>query len=189
LWERLPAELNSILPREKIQGSPGSGGTTQNQDQLVGTMHNSTSGFRIEDVVRSTMKRPSEDYLRLGHEFGNYHKDPANVLLHFVSTPLGLIGAISLLRSATNSSSVAMSAVFLYLLSLLPIVPNGDFYGTAIFCGLIVLAARLLKLGTITAASLIVLGYVLQDLAHLGTGESTFQSTYSEGGHVSIDFI
>ena len=132
------------------------------------------------------MKRPSEDYLRLGHDFGNYHKDPANVLLHFVSTPLGLIGAISLLRSATNSSSVAMSAVFLYLLSLLPIVPNGDFYGTAIFCALIVLAARLLKLGTVTAASLIVLGYVLQDLAHLGTGESTFQSTYSEGGHVSF---
>lgn len=151
-------------------------------------MHNSTSGFRIEDVVRSTMKGPSEDYLRLGEEFGNYHKDPANVLLHFVSTPLGLVGAISLLRTATNSSSVAMSAVFLYLLSLLPIVPNGDFYGTALFCGLIVLAARLLKLGTITALSLIFLGYILQDLAHLGTGEATFQSTYSEGGHVSIDF-
>lgn len=148
-------------------------------------MHNATSVFRIEDVVRSTMRRPSEDYIRLGRDFGSYHKDPANVLLHFVSTPLGLIGAISLLRTATNSSSVAMSTVFFYLLSLLPIVPNGDFYGTALFCALIVLAARVLKLSTITALSLIVLGYMLQDLAHLGTGEATFQSTYSEGGHVS----
>ena len=149
-------------------------------------MHNSTSGFRIEDVVRSTMQKPSEDYLKLGDNFGNYHKDPANVLLHFVSTPLGLIGAISLLRTATNSSSVAMSAVFLYLLSLLPIVPNGDFYGTAIFCALILLSARLLKLGTVPAISLIMIGYVLQDLSHLATGESTFQSTYSDGGSVSI---
>ena len=148
-------------------------------------MQNSTSGFRIEDVVRSTMQKPSEDYLKLGDNFGNYHKDPANVLLHFVSTPLGLVGAISLLRTATNSSSVAMSVVFFYLLSLLPIVPNGDFYGTALFCGLIVLASRLLKLGTVTAVSLIVIGYMLQDLSHLATGEATFQSTYSEGGSVS----
>ena len=131
------------------------------------------------------MQKPSENYLKLGSDFGNYHKDPVNVLLHFVSTPLGLVGAISLLRTATNSSSVAMSCVFFYLLSLLPIVPNGDFYGTALFCGLIVLAARLLKLGTVTAVSLIVIGYMLQDLSHLATGEQTFQSTYSEGGSVS----
>eukprot|EP00596_Hydrurales_sp_CCMP1899_P008289 CAMPEP_0119042208 /NCGR_PEP_ID=MMETSP1177-20130426/14444_1 /TAXON_ID=2985 /ORGANISM="Ochromonas sp, Strain CCMP1899" /LENGTH=666 /DNA_ID=CAMNT_0007008827 /DNA_START=246 /DNA_END=2246 /DNA_ORIENTATION=- len=132
------------------------------------------------------MKGPSADYLRLGDNFSRYHEDPANVLLHFFSTPLGFIGAISLLRKATNSSSVAMSVVFFYLLSLLPIVPNGDFYGTAIFCAIIVLCARLLKLGTVAALSLIVLGYALQDLSHLGTGEATFQSTYSEGGHISF---
>jgi uncharacterized membrane protein YGL010W len=154
-------------------------------------MQNSTSssGFRVEDVIRSTMKGPSADYLRLGDNFSRYHEDPANVLLHFFSTPLGFIGAISLLRKATNSSSVAMSVVFFYLLSLLPIVPNGDFYGTAIFCAIIVLCARLLKLGTVAALSLIVLGYALQDLSHLGTGEATFQSTYSEGGHVSFHSI
>ena len=121
--------------------------------------------------------------MRLGNDFVRYHKDPANVILHFFSTPLGLVGAISLLRRVTNSSSVAMSLVGLYLLSLLPIVPNGDFYGTAFFCGLIVLVARQLKLGILSAVALIVIGYLLQDLSHLGTGEATLQSTYSDGGH------
>lgn len=150
------------------------------------TSTSSSAGFRVEDVIRSSMKGPSADYLRLGDNFSRYHEDPANVLLHFFTTPLGFIGVISLLRKATNSSSVAMSVVFFYLLSLLPIVPNGDFYGTAIFCAIIVLCAKMLKLGTAAALSLIVLGYALQDLSHLGTGEATFQSTYSEGGHVRI---
>jgi hypothetical protein len=33
--------------------------------------------------------------------------------------------------------------------------------------------------------ALVVIGYILQDLAHMGTGEKTFQSTYSAGGQVS----
>ena len=54
---------------------------------------------------------------------GKYHVDPTNVLLHFVTTPigyyllilynchldLGLIGALSLMRSATSSSSAALA--------------------------------------------------------------------------------
>ena len=141
------------------------------------------TGLKFVDEV---LQRPSEEYLRLGHDFQRYHKDPANVILHFITTPLGFVGAISLLRKVTNSSSIAMSIMGLYLLSLLPIVPNGDFYGTALFCGFIVLVARNLKLGVLSAITLIVIGYFIQDLSHLGTGEATFQSTYSDGGHVKL---
>jgi hypothetical protein len=74
--------------------------------------------------------------------------------------------------------------VGVYLLSLLPVVPNGDFYGTALLCGLIVLLARQLQLGFLGSVFLIILGYFVQDLSHLGTGEKTFQSSYSAGGHV-----
>lgn len=146
----------------------------------------SASDFRsFEDVVMSTMRMPSDEYLRLGAEFGKYHKDPANVFLHFVTTPMGLVGAISILRRITNSSSIVMSIMAVYLLSLLPVVPNGDFYGTVFLCGAIVLIARQLKLGFWASLALVVTGYLLQDLSHLGTGELTFQSTYSAGGHVS----
>ena len=146
-------------------------------------------GYSLEDGVRSTMKVPSEEYLRLGDDFGRFHKDPVNIVLHFLTTPMALVGLISALRRFTNSSSVAMSIVCVYLLSLLPVVPNGDFYGTAIFCGLIVYASRQLKLHYISAFVLIAIGYFLQDLSHLGTGEETFQSTYSAGGHVSQIYI
>jgi uncharacterized membrane protein YGL010W len=126
----------------------------------------------------------SEDYLKIGGQFQQYHKDPINVLLHFLTTPIGLIGAVSFIRKATESTSVAGCIVALYLLSLLPILPNGDFYGTVILSASILLVARQLRLGFLMSAALIILGYLLQDLAHLGTGEETFQSTYSGGGHV-----
>jgi hypothetical protein len=43
-----------------------------------------------------------------------------------------------------------------------------------------------LKLKSMGSIACIVAGYLLQDLAHLGTGEETFQSSYSDGGQVSI---
>ena len=78
-----------------------------------------------------------------------------------------------------------MTLMSLYVLSLLPIVPNGVFAGTVLLCGVIVWLARQSKLSFVAAISLIVIGFVLQDLAHMGTGEITFQSTYSDGGNVS----
>ena len=147
-----------------------------------GGVHHHQRAFHLHDATSAL----SEDYLRLGNAFVQYHRDPTNVFLHFVTTPLGFVGAVSLLRHVTNSSSAAVSLVGLYLLSLLPIVPNGDFYGTLLFCGAIVLVSRQLKMGLVTSLALVVLAYLLQDLSHLGTGEATFQSTYSDGGHVKL---
>jgi uncharacterized membrane protein YGL010W len=113
---------------------------------------------------------PTEHYRTVSAAFGKYHLDPVNVLMHFLTTPLGLIGAFSLLRGYTKSSSVAMTISSLYLLSLLPAVPNGVFAGTALLCGLIVLAARTVRLSVMSSLILVVLGYLLQDMAHLATG-------------------
>mmetsp|Transcript_15947 Transcript_15947/g.35289 ORF Transcript_15947/g.35289 Transcript_15947/m.35289 type:complete len:664 (+) Transcript_15947:182-2173(+) len=127
---------------------------------------------------------PTEHYRGISSAFGKYHLDPVNVLMHFVTTPLGLIGAVSLLRGYTKSSSVAMTVCSFYLLSLLPAVPNGVFAGTALLCAGIVLAARSVRLSVVASLVMVVLGYLLQDMAHLATGEVTFQSTYSNNGHV-----
>lgn len=142
--------------------------------------------FNSTTVIKETFKfDPTEYYQHVSHEFSKYHQDPTNVGLHFVTTPLAMIGAFSILHTYTSSSSMAMSLVFFYLLSLLPTLPNGVFAGTVILCGIILACSRQLKLGFKTSIAFVVLGYLLQDLAHLGTGEQTFQSTYSAGGHVS----
>jgi len=126
-------------------------------------------------------------YEKLSGEFSSCHEDPLNVILHLITTPIGIVGALSLLHSYTKGSSAALSLMSMYALSLLPIVPNGVFVGTVFLCAVIVQAARTFKLSFISALAMIVLGYLLQDLAHMGTGEITFQSTYSDGGHIDLE--
>lgn len=129
---------------------------------------------------------PTEHYRHVSGEFEQFHKDPINVALHLITTPLGLVGVFALLHRFTKSSSVAMSLAAVYLLSLAPAVPNGVFAGTALLCAVIVLLARKVRLGTKSSLVLIAAGYLLQDLAHMGTGEETYQSTYSAGGHIDL---
>jgi hypothetical protein len=107
-------------------------------------------------------------------------------MLHFVTTPLGMIGAFSLLHSYTQSSSFAIVLVTTYLLSLLPTVPNGVFIGTAVLCGIIVYLAKQWKLSLLVAVVMVVCGYVIQDMAHIATGEPTYQASYSDGGHIDM---
>eukprot|EP01038_Epipyxis_sp_PR26KG_P009099 gene9099-12270_t len=130
---------------------------------------------------------PTKYYELLSNDFGACHQNPINVLLHLFTTPLGLVGAISLLRLYTKSSSAALTIVAFYLLSLLPIVPNGVFAGTAILSGFIIYLSRQLKLNWMVSLGFIGVGYMLQDLAHLGTGEKTYQSTYSAGGSIDLN--
>lgn len=127
----------------------------------------------------------SNNFGALSVQFVQYHQDPTNVFLHFVTTPVGLIGALSLLHRASNSSSAALFLVSIYLLSLLPTVPNGIFVGTLFLSILIIYTTRQLKLNIPGALAFMAVSYLIQDLSHLGTGEETFQSTYSAGGHVS----
>lgn len=130
---------------------------------------------------------PARHYEQLSGEFIKYHTNPVNVALHFLTTPFGIIGAFSLLRSYTKSSSTTLTITAFYLISLLPILPIGEFIGTLILCGFILIASRFLKLNLWTGFAMIVASYLLQDLAHFLTAEKTFQSTYSAGGQV-IDF-
>lgn len=122
----------------------------------------------------------------ISYEFSKYHMDPINVLFHLITSPLGVIGAFALLKNATGSSSIGITMMFIYLLNLAPEVPNGVFIGTVILSSIILHLVRKLNLGWISAIAMIALGYILQDLAHLATGEKTFQSTYSNGGSIDL---
>lgn len=130
---------------------------------------------------------PTKHYEELSQMFTMFHRDPVNVALHFLTTPLGLIGSFSLLNSYTKSTSATLLVTSCYLLSLLPILPSGDFYGTVLLCAVIVFCSKAFRLTFFEAIAFVVVGYVLQDLSHIATGEPTFQGTYSAGGHVSDD--
>ncbi|RYG69240.1 hypothetical protein EON64_03200 [archaeon] len=123
-------------------------------------------------------------YEQLSADFTRFHQLPLNVFLHLLTTPLGVIGLCSLVRDVTKSSSVLGSLMLVYLLSLLPTLPLGDFLGTALLCVSVLAAAHFARLRAWQALALVVVGYALQDLAHEGLGEATFQSTYSAGGQV-----
>lgn len=119
-------------------------------------------------------------------KFNEYHQEPVNVLMHLITTPLGMIGALSLLRWVTRSSSMGVFVFFLYLVSLLPALSIGIFLGTLFLCFLIVEVTRKLKLSPLPSIVLIISSYALQDLVHLATGEPTFQGSYSAGGHIDL---
>lgn len=138
--------------------------------------------------VSSSYPTDTNSYFNnLGEEFNRYHSNSLNVLLHFVTTPLGVFGFFSMLRSYTKSSSLLASTVLVYLLTLLPVLPSGEFVGTVLILSIILLASRAIKVPFLVSFVLIIAGYLLQDLAHLGTGEATFQSSYSAGGQIDLE--
>eukprot|EP01031_Cornospumella_fuschlensis_P043044 gene43044-52604_t len=141
--------------------------------------------------MNSTSSRPiffsdASHYEHLSQDFSSFHSLPLNVLLHLLTTPLGVVGLCSLLRSVTKSSSALGSLMLVYLLSLLPTLPLGDFLGTAMLCVGVLAVVHVAKMQAWQAVALVVAGYALQDLAHEGLGEKTFQSSYSAGGHIDL---
>lgn len=60
--------------------------------------------------------------------------------------------------------------------------------GTSALVLIILGIVRKVDVGIISSVGLIILGYVLQDLSHLATGELTYQSTYSGGAGAHVDF-
>ena len=124
--------------------------------------------------------------------FAAYHKQPLNVLLHLLTTPLCIVSALAILDLYT-SSTVVMAATGLYALSLLVYLPlRISILNSLALAGMVYLVMKadaFLALLNVTYppvvvySILFVAAYFTQDLAHFITGEATFQSTYiSEKG-------
>jgi hypothetical protein len=136
------------------------------------------------NFTHSVLPSTVQEYELLSSNFGAFHRNHVNILLHLLTTPLGTLGLISAILSSTNSTSLLVSVLLSYLALLIPAVNVGTFLGTAfLFSGLLV-AARHLKIRLWVSLALIAVAYSLQDLSHWLTGEKTFQSSYSNGGQV-----
>lgn len=131
-------------------------------------------------------KEHFDEFSSLSNHFNKFHQNECNILLHFLSTPLGVMGFFSLFLNLTKSTSATIVLCLVYYLSLLTSVPIGVFIGTTITCALCVQLARTIRLGFVSSLGVIFIAYVAQDLSHLLTGEPTFQGSYSNGGHINL---
>ena len=126
-------------------------------------------------------------FLLLSTEFSKYHMNNVNIWVHFLTTPLGFLGVLSLIRASTNSSTISVAVTLVYCLSLLHSVSSGVLLGTVLLCMLVLLMSRYLTLGVRASLVCVVLGYTLQDAIHYIVDEASFQSTYSDGGHIDTE--
>ena len=115
---------------------------------------------------------------QLERDFLSFHQKPLNVVLHLLTTPLGLLGTFSLLASL--HPRLGMLGALAVTLSFFGRVPlRLALASGALLLGLAQLAT-LLTMDTMQALALIVAGYGLQELAHRVSGEQTFQSSYEQ---------
>jgi hypothetical protein len=120
-------------------------------------------------------------YKVLANQFSQFHKTPVNVALHLLTSPLGLLGFLCLLKRITNSTSLLAVFMLVYLVSLMSSATIGSFVGSALLCGILLGLTRKIKLNMAFSLVCIAVAYGLQDLAHYLTGEATFQASYTKG--------
>eukprot|EP00045_Choanoeca_perplexa_P007940 m.72844 g.72844 ORF g.72844 m.72844 type:complete len:682 (-) comp14286_c0_seq1:136-2181(-) len=148
-------------------------------------MTNATAMNHPDSSIFGSLPIP-DVYAALVPKFAQFHQDPANIAAHMITTPLGFVAAVCIFNRLTNTAGIGAMIASFYVLALIPVVSPAVFYGTAITTAIIILAAARLKLSVIMSLVLLIISYFLQDLAHYLTGEATFQSTYSAGGHVDF---
>ena len=120
-------------------------------------------------------------YADLAVRFRAYHTNSLNVALHMITTPVGIVAALVMLRQAIDVEYAYEALVGAYVISLFVALKNvGLWVATAAWMAGLVAVAEVLapSFSTTDALKLMAVGYVGQELAHVVTGEKTFQSTY-----------
>merc|ERR1712137_344921 len=111
---------------------------------------------------------------KLANGFFETHKNPLNVALHLVTTPLALASALNLVNTVTGSCKVTQFTVLVYVLSLFKTLPVALWFATSLASAAIGVTACFVDLPWQYAAGLLAAGYFGQDVAHWITGEITF---------------
>lgn len=113
-------------------------------------------------------------FAKVSSEFRKYHTHPLNIFLHLVTTPLGIFGLLSLFDFNT-----AVNIVGLHVSSLALILPFTLWLTYFGMLGSMVFLAQFLNATIFQSYVMMVVSYLVQELAHLICGEATFQSSYS----------
>ena len=114
------------------------------------------------------------DFESIAESFRQYHTNSLNVLLHLITTPLGILAVMGLTNTATGSPWVSTCLIGIYALSLIRQLSTGLFLANTIAVAMLMTATvvgPLAHLGPWELVGLVVVAYVGQDLAHWITGE------------------
>ena len=121
----------------------------------------------------------NEDFIHLASKFENFHRHLGNIALHFLTSPLGILGSLIIFKSFIKFSLLVPALVYLYILFLASLVPIGVFVGTLlVFIG-VAIFSHYSNLGGWFGIAILVGCYFAQDASHYLFSEATFQSSYS----------
>ena len=124
----------------------------------------------------------SSDFESLADKFELYHANTLSVALHLTTTPLVLLCGLCLLNRATKSTLASPVLCILYASSLFATIPNR----LAGHCVVMLIGLACLSLycefDAVTSVVLMAVGYIGQELAHVGTSEETYMSSYDAAG-------
>ena len=115
----------------------------------------------------------------LAQDFRKFHTHPLNVALHLVTTPCALFAASVLIVQFLGTEACA-AAHAVWMLSIVFNVPLRLWLASAVTHGLLAAAAvaSVTSFSPLSASALFAVAYFSQDVAHLATCETTFQSSY-----------
>mmetsp|Transcript_36931 Transcript_36931/g.42125 ORF Transcript_36931/g.42125 Transcript_36931/m.42125 type:complete len:217 (+) Transcript_36931:38-688(+) len=123
----------------------------------------------------------AEQFLELGDKFRAFHATKLNVYLHLLTTPLAVWAAIAAINKISGQSYLSIGIIAAYLVALSVEVSSAVFIPTAVcITAIVLLSAPGARVGWMLLTVLFCVGYFGQDLAHWGTGEETFQSSYQQ---------
>lgn len=142
-------------------------------------------------MENTTATLPESPYTNIIQPFAGYHQDELNVLLHLITTPIGIIGALSLLNRITRTSKSIVALCAIYTIAL--VLDNGVSLATSTLTMCIMISCAIIaaKMNMNIALSILTLaaGYGLQDLAHYHTGEATFHGATWGSGSSPLDEV
>ena len=130
--------------------------------------------------MTSVCSAPDLSFPTVLAKFESFHRDPLNVALHVLTTPLVFLGYMSLGAKAIGDWVLAGVALA-YFLSL-PFCLNGDgavlHVTVGIFAVLVVSARRLARRSWTSVVATTLVGALGQAAAHHVTGERAYMETY-----------
>ena len=142
----------------------------------VGRQRTIASEFQPIGLESPKSRLIVDPWVQLCQDFLRCHRQPLNVAIHLITTPLCFYGFLSLL--ALIHPGVAVGATMLYVIGLYFYVPRTTWAASTISCLALLALAVVATPTLVVSLILIAVGYVFQEASHWIAGEHTLQSTY-----------
>jgi hypothetical protein len=124
-------------------------------------------------------------------DFARFHQRTGNVVVHLISTGLGLLGVLGLIGAFVPAPAVAVSfAAAIYAFFCAYTAPDQTALMSILYTGVVLGVYLVLPvLSWPVALGLLIFGTVAQELSHLVYGERTYMSSYQRERGAGAKFV